>query len=153
MRIYLVRHGKNLAKDVDPEKGLSAEGRAEVEQMADLLQAQGVQVTRIGHSGITRARQTAELFAAALKPAAGVAEVAGLAPLDDVSRFATNAGLEDGDMLVGHLPFMGKLAGHLLADDPELPLVTFAAAGVVCLELQPATERWALLWALAPELR
>lgn len=153
MRIYLVRHGRNLAKEVDPEKGLSAEGRAEVEGMAALLQARGVGVTRIGHSGIKRARETAELLAAVLKPAGGVGVVPGLGPLDEVRPLAAGAVLSDGVLLVGHLPFMARLAGYLLAGDPELSPVTFAAAGVVCLEQQSGTERWTLLWALAPELR
>ena len=34
MAVYLVQHGISLPKDVDPEKGLSKEGIAEVERIA-----------------------------------------------------------------------------------------------------------------------
>lgn len=51
MAIYLVQHGKSLPKEVDPEKGLSAEGLAEVRRMAEVAKGYRVVVSQILHSG------------------------------------------------------------------------------------------------------
>ena len=36
MALYSVQHGKCLAKDVDPEKGLSEEGLSEVQRICEV---------------------------------------------------------------------------------------------------------------------
>ena len=59
MAIYLVQHGKNLPKDVDPEKGLSEEGKKEVERVASAAKRYGLNVASIRHSGKKRALETA----------------------------------------------------------------------------------------------
>ncbi len=59
MSIYLVQHGLSLPKDIDPEKGLSEKGAADVNRIAEVAQGYGVQVSRIVHSGKKRARETA----------------------------------------------------------------------------------------------
>jgi len=63
MPLFLVQHGKNLPKEQDPEKGLSEEGKNEVERIAALAVRYGVSVSAIKHSGKKRARETAEIFA------------------------------------------------------------------------------------------
>ena len=63
MRLYLVQHGEALPKQVDPERPLSERGRSDVARVADFLKGAGIRVTRVAHSGKTRARQTAELLA------------------------------------------------------------------------------------------
>ena len=66
MALLLVQHGKNLSKEEDPEKGLSTEGRKDVKQTAGWLKSFEVSVNEIWHSGLKRARETAEIFAAYL---------------------------------------------------------------------------------------
>jgi broad specificity phosphatase PhoE len=83
MALLLVQHGKSLSKEVDPEQGLSEEGRAETGKMASSARKHGVWIARIEQSGKTRAAQTAEIFASALQPADGVRKVDGLSPLDN----------------------------------------------------------------------
>ena len=63
MALYLVQHGKSLAKDVDPEQGISDEGRAEVARIAAVAANYFVRVAGIAHSGKKRAWQTADIFA------------------------------------------------------------------------------------------
>jgi phosphohistidine phosphatase len=53
-------------------------------------------------------------------------------------------------MLVGHLPFMERLAGQLLTGDAEQPVIDFTNAGIVCLEKQD--ERWQAIWILTPDI-
>lgn len=91
MSLFLVQHGENLPKDVDPEKGLSDEGKDEVKRIASLAGEHAIPVSVIKHSGKKRARQTAEILAEALKLGGGVQDMEGLAPLDDVTKLNVRA--------------------------------------------------------------
>ena len=88
MALFLVQHGKSLPKDVDPDQGLSDEGIAETERIANVAKDYGVNVKIFKHSVKTRARHTAEIFASALNPQGNIQEVSGIKPLDDVAAVA-----------------------------------------------------------------
>jgi len=53
-------------------------------------------------------------------------------------------------MLVGHLPFMDRLAGLLVTGDPDRSVVLFRMGGIVCLE--GAGDNRAVKWVVRPEL-
>ncbi len=146
--IYLVQHGLAVASEEDPRRPLSAAGSAEVERVARWAGAAGLAVAEIRHSGKLRARQTAERLAVALAPPGGVIEAPGLAPNDPVAPAV--AALSDGLMLVGHLPFLARLAGLLVAGDETREVVRFRNAGVVCLAGEG--RGWSVAWAVVPEL-
>jgi len=152
MSLYLVQHGKSLPKEKDPQKGLSQEGIAETERIAQVTKGYAVPVSRITHSGKTRARQTAEIFDAALKPPGGINEVSGLNPLDDVTVFADTIDSTKDVMLVGHLPFMERLTAHLITGSFEKPVFKFQNSGIVCLDTDLATETWVIKWTLMPHI-
>lgn len=152
LRLYLVQHAEAKREEEDPARPLSERGRAEVRRVADFLRARGLRVSRIHHSGKLRARQTAEALAEGVSSAEGVGEAAGLAPLDDVKVWAERLRGETEDlMLVGHLPHLEKLAGLLLAGDPERKVVGFRQGGVACLEWDEAGG-WLAVWVLIPEI-
>jgi len=152
MALYLVQHGKSLPKDVDPDQGLSDEGVAETERIAGVARGYQVKVARIKHSGKTRARRTAEIFAAALNPAQGAEEVAGLNPLDDVAAFAASIDAAADTMLVGHLPFMERMAAYLLTGSAAKPIFKFQNSGIVCLDKYPDSSSWVIVWTLMPKI-
>jgi phosphohistidine phosphatase len=152
MALYLVQHGKSLPKDVDPEQGLSDEGIAETKRIADVAGSYKVDVSLIRQSGKKRARQTAEILAEALKPAAGVAEVSGLKPLDDVAAAAAEIDAAANTMLVGHLPFMERMASFLVTGKAEKPIFKFQNSGIVCLEKDPQSGSWLIVWTLMPSI-
>jgi phosphohistidine phosphatase len=152
MALYLVQHGKNLPKDVDPDKGLSDDGAADVRRIADAAKGYTVKVDAIAHSGKKRALQTAEIFAEALSPARGVSEREGLGALDDVAAAAKNLKSEENLMLVGHLPFMEKMTGCLTAGDAEKRVFKFQNGGIVCLDADPDGDGWVVKWALMPQI-
>ena len=58
MTIYLVQHGECLAKEIDPNRGLSSEGKATTIQVANIALEAGIKITTIFHSGKLRAKQT-----------------------------------------------------------------------------------------------
>lgn len=152
MALFLVQHGKSLPKDKDPKKGLSQEGIAETEHIAEVAKGYAVGVSKITHSEKTRARQTAEIFEAALKPSGGIHESSGLSPLDDVTVFADTINSTKDVMLAGHLPFMERLAAYLITGSTEKPVFKFQNSGIVCLDIDPATGSWVIKWALMPHI-
>jgi phosphohistidine phosphatase len=150
VRLYLVQHGLAVDPAEDPARPLSDDGRREVESVAGIAAHFGLPVKRVVHSGKLRARQTAELLAAQLNPVEGVVARDGLAPKDDVAAFV-DVGLEDGLMVVGHLPFLERLAGQLLVDDPDRTLFRMQNGGILALERQ-ADATWLIRWAVMPNL-
>ncbi len=152
MAIFLVQHGKSLAKDQDPEQGLSPRGMDDVKRIASVAQGYGVQVGSIVHSGKKRARQTADIFASALKPARGVKQTDGLKPLDDVTVFAGRLKPQSQLMMVGHLPFMERLTSFLITGDMDKPVFKFQNGGIVCLDEGPEGKGWVIKWTLMPEI-
>lgn len=153
MPLYLVQHGKCLPREVDPEQPLSPEGRGDVRRIAEVAGGYGVAVSRILHSGKTRARETAEILAEVLRPENGLSAASGLNPLDDPADWAAAADPEARVMLVGHLPFMEKLAALLVAGSAGRPIFRFQNGGIVCLDIYPGTARdWVITWALMPKV-
>ncbi len=151
MQIYLVQHGIAHPKDVDPDRSLTELGRQETECVAALAARLDLGVHQIHHSGKTRAAQTAAILGDALSPAGGVVAVPGLTPRDDVRPVAEALAREAGPlMLVGHLPFLARLAGLLLTGDPDQTVVAFRNSAIVCLTRQG--DRWQVAWILTPEL-
>ncbi|MDX1594144.1 MAG: phosphohistidine phosphatase SixA [Gammaproteobacteria bacterium] len=151
MRLYLVQHGRCVDKAEDPERPLSDAGRREVETVADIAAHFGLQVDRIDHSGKLRAQQTAECLGRVLAPADGIAAREGLAPNDDVGAFASE-GLDRGRlMVVGHLPFLERLAGLLLTGDPGRRIYRMQNAGILALE-RDEQDTWSIRWAVTPTL-
>ncbi|MBW1961759.1 MAG: phosphohistidine phosphatase SixA [Deltaproteobacteria bacterium] len=152
MALYLVQHGKSLPKEVDPDQGLSKEGISEVKRIADLAKQHSVKVSRIQHSGKTRARHTAEIFAEALGSGKSISERSGINPLDDVTTIAASLNAAENLMLVGHLPFMERLTSYLLTGSIEPLIFKFQNAGILCLDQDPNTFRWFIKWALMPNM-
>ncbi len=150
MRLYLVQHGEALTKERDPDRPLSGPGRADVERLADFLAKRGVRAQRVLHSGKTRARQTAELLARAL--GGDCERRSGLAPNDPTGDVAQEASAWTGDVvLVGHLPFMGRLAARLVAGREDACVAAFRPGGMLCLE-RGEEGGWEIAWMLRPEL-
>jgi len=151
--IYLSQHGKSASKEVDPQRGLTVEGRAEVTRVAEALQRAGITVDAIWHSGKARAAQTAEIFAATLAAAGGVRSREGIDPLDDVATFAGALARDDDAMYVGHLPFMERAVAYLITTDADRPVVRFQNGGVVCLDWDTEEQRWVIRWTAFPNLQ
>jgi len=151
MKVYLVQHAEALPEEQNPERPLTDLGREHAAWTGNLAARLGVEVEHIRHSGKTRAEETAEIMGEALSPGGGVVAVSGLAPLDDVEPVAEDLnGASQPIMLVGHLPFMERLAGYLLTGDAHRPVIDFTNAGIVCLVKQD--DRWQASWIITPDI-
>ncbi len=148
MAMYFVQHGVALAKEVDLDRPLSAEGRREVECISVHLRKMGVTVRIISHSGKTRAKETAKIFADQIGDGS-VCERSGMDPTSNVKAFAALLEADD-TMYVGHLPHMGKLVSYLTTGDEEAGVVRFANGGVVCVEKDGAGFH--IEWYLKPSI-
>lgn len=152
MRMYLTQHGLAVPKDIDPDRPLSEQGRQDIRCLAELLDQAGIRVAQVLHSGKTRAEQTAALLAAPLLPAGRPQARTGLAPNDAVEPLYREIAAWAGDtLIVGHLPFLGRLASLMLAGDPDRPTLAFQPGSLACLE-RDTTGHWVLLWMVRPEL-
>jgi len=153
MAVYLVQHGKSYSKDIDPERRLTEEGKADVRRIAETAKHYQINVGSIKHSGKKRAEETAEIFADYLNPQQGIEKISGLKPNDDVAAFAALLSNNDNYMYVGHLPFMEKLVSYLTAGDEEKRVFKFQNGGIVCLDKDESSEGWFIKWTLMPEIK
>ena len=149
MKLYLVQHGQSLPKEVDPKQPLSEEGRVNTERIGEFLKMKDIRVDSIWRSAKLRAIETAEIIAHYLENKS-IIERDDLNPLDPVDKFPEEiTKLDKSLVIVGHLPFLQKLASLLLTGSPDFELVSFMYSGVVCLECK---ERWKIAWFLTPPL-
>jgi phosphohistidine phosphatase len=152
MPLYLVRHGEAYSEAADPDRSLTEAGKATVDGMAQLAAAFNIPVSQILHSGKTRARQTADIFSKHLKPFAGVKEIKGIKPHDDVTIIAPKLDPDLNTMIVGHLPFLERLVSYLVTGSPDTSIIKFQAGGIVCLDQIEKNGSWHVKWALMPKM-
>jgi phosphohistidine phosphatase len=142
--LWLMQHGMAEKGTVDDERPLTAEGRVDVEHIADGLTRISVMPEQILHSGKLRALQTAEIVGEALGVQPEYSD--GLAPESDVAPWLQRVGRQD-LMLVSHLPFLTRLISALTCETEENDLVRFTPGTVVRLEEE---DRWRVAWMLTP---
>lgn len=129
VRLYLVRHGEAGPGSPDSRRTLTSAGRAAVARLATACVAAGFRVDQIRHSGLVRARETAEILAARLVPASGIEPMAGTEPDGDVEGAAIElAALDVPVLLVTHMPFVAELAGRLVSGRRSALAPAFATA-------------------------
>jgi len=146
MKLYLVQHAQAESKEVDPERPLTEQGRRDIRKVAAFIKPLSLSVEYLWHSGKKRAAQTAEVLAGIVAVGKDTSAREGLAPNDDVTAIKKEIEAARKDtMLVGHLPFMDKLASLLLTGDESAGTVAFKQAGILCLEYSDE-NRWQLNW-------
>jgi phosphohistidine phosphatase len=148
-RLFLVRHAKaELAVGrVDYERKLTGRGRDDARRVAEALAARHFLPDVLIHSGAARAKQTAEIFAAAWRAKVELQEEAwlydaSLTTLLDRTRALGHAHKSVG--LVGHNPGLGELATALTGSGADQEVSRLAAkypTGAVAV-LDFAIKRW-----------
>jgi phosphohistidine phosphatase len=134
VRLYLAQHGRAKTEDEDPDRSLTDDGIDDVSRVArQAIDSLGVHADRIVHSGKTRARQTAEIWARLLDVDFEQADA--LAPNDDPSTWAERIQADTHDVLiVGHLPHLERLAALLVTGDANRSVIAFRPGGLARLE-------------------
>ena len=153
MRLYLARHGEANHPEMDPERGLTEQGRREVEKVASLMGKMKITVDTVWESGKKRATQTAEILASSIDAAYGIERRSGLSPMDPVSPVADHlASLDSNLLIVGHLPFLERLTSYLVTGSQDKNVLKFQNGGIVCLDIDPETDSWMIKWTLMPNI-
>lgn len=143
MRLFLVHHGEAVGPEVDAQRPLSLNGRANVERLAAEAAARGARPAIVWHSGKLRAKQTAEAYWRACNALAEFSATRDLQPDDSPQWMRDRLRGESRDILLaGHYPHLPRLLA-MLTNAP-----TFPQHGVVALETEDEGETWKELWRL-----
>lgn len=152
MKLYLVRHGESIALGSDDKRPLSEKGEADIQSLANFISPLKLQVAHIFQSPKRRAQQTAEILSSKIVIANGIETKAELDPMASLNNILEELFVLNEDvLLVGHMPFLGKLVAKLITGNENKDIVSFKAGSMVCLE-QIESEQWVILWMLNPEL-
>lgn len=152
MKLYIVRHGEAVGKDVDPKRPLSENGKKETQKIAQQLKKAGITVELIYHSPKLRAKQTAEIIQSAISPQAQMIEKESLDPdasTDEV--YGEIVQLNNDLMIVGHLPYLPKLIARLILGNEETVPINLSAGAVAVLKRE-SHEVWKLASLLTPAM-
>ena len=150
--LYLVQHGEAAPEDVDPKKPLTAKGKRDSLKMARFLKSAGLEVDCMWHSPKARSKETASIFAKELSPRQGLLQKENIAPKDPIVETADAIReLDENIMIVGHLPFLQRLASLLLLATESYEILQFKKGGVVCLE-RAEKGVWQLIFEVGPDL-
>jgi phosphohistidine phosphatase len=130
-RFYLVRHGQaeGSAPGGDAARRLTPEGRRAFAARAEALAGE-LRIDRIVSSPLTRARQTAELLAAATGAPVRLDERLASGASDGGQLLALGRKLGGGVALVGHNPELAEAIALAGGGAVEVPPGTVAAIGL-----------------------
>lgn len=144
LRFYLVRHGAAEGKHPggDAARRLTAAGREAFARHARAL-ASALPLARIATSPYVRARETAELLAAATGAAVADEDAlaSGSSPGPQLLALARRLGA--GTALVGHNPEIAEALSLAAGRQQEVP-----PGSIACVEER--AEGWSLLWLRSP---
>jgi phosphohistidine phosphatase len=145
--IYLIQHAEAVSEKEDPARPLSDEGKVTMEKVGALAARLRIKPDLIFHSGIL-ARNLGLLDR--------VHEKEGLGPLDPVGPVVewlkeAARGLS-GVAIVGHLPFLDKLASLLVIKQENLSVVSFQNGAIWKLVPKADGATYAVHWVVTKQL-
>jgi phosphohistidine phosphatase len=165
MNLYLMRHGIAVAADdlgviQDNERPLTGKGIKRMRRAARGLRRLEIEFDGILTSPLLRARQTADIVAAALGMESRLEEITELAPESSVRHLVfglTRYQDRDHLLLVGHQPLLGQTLASLIDPSPGAKLEFDLGKGSLCrVEIAglPANSPGVLHWLMtAKQLR
>jgi len=156
MKLYFLRHGIAVEaedwKGSDAERPLTDKGRKQLEREGKALVELDLEIEAILTSPLSRAKETAEIIAAALNMRDKVEENDRLA--DSFSAMALGEILKSYSkvknlMLVGHEPSMSQVIGEIIGGGK----IDLKKGGLACVEVpEPPLRKGELKWLLPPKV-
>ena len=156
--LYLVRHAIAAERGEewpdDTKRPLTERGIQRFREGVSGLDALEVRIDEIFTSPLVRAKQTADLLAAALQPRPSVKLLPELAPghppaaaMAQLAKVAKRRRIA----LVGHEPDLGELAAHLIGGKRALP---FRKGGICRIDVEGLASKRAgsLIWFVPPRV-
>lgn len=152
MKLYLVQHGEATSEEINKEKPLTEKGISDVKKIAAFLRDSGISLNTVFHSTKLRAKQSAKILVDILNPGCKVVEKDSLSPNDPVENiYGEILKRTDALMMVGHLPFLSKLASRLILYSEEKSMIRFKQGGIAQLE-RDEKGSWEIGWFITPDL-
>jgi phosphohistidine phosphatase len=159
MQLLLIRHGIAAPQDDahfpdDAARPLTPRGIRRVRRIAVALNRLRIRLDEVWTSPLLRAEQTAELLAAAQKPALRPRRVDALSPYGDFETLVQalrSGGHPSSLALVGHEPYLGRFTSYLLSGTSAIA-ITYKKGGVGCVEIDQFDHplRGRLEWLMTP---
>jgi len=158
MRLFLLRHAEAAPGVPDAGRLLTDRGHEQVARMGRKVDWSCLKgVKSIEHSGLVRARQTAEQLAKEAGLRQPLAIRPSIRPTDDPRLLALElATTRDDRFIVGHNPHLSRLAGLLLGRGQQEVSLVLKKAAFLGLERTRVGDKeaplghWTLLWLLSP---
>jgi len=156
MVLYLMRHAHAVSEQEDLSRPLSGRGRRQAHAMGKHFQTRDlIEASKIWHSPLERARETADLFNGYAELGAFCRGVDGLLPFDDVRGLARRlSGFNYPLMVVGHEPHLGRLVSLLVSGTVDQDVIDFKKGGICSLrriETRSLARLWSINWYLTPK--
>lgn len=115
MIIYLIQHGDAIQEEKDTLRNLSEKGISQIKRTAEFLRKLSLYPDIILHSDKKRSMESAEIISAAMGSIKHEMRTC-LNPGDDISIIKAELDSSDKSiMIVGHMPFLGRLCYSLLS--------------------------------------
>ena len=150
MKLFLIQHAQAKSKEEDPQRSLADEGKANIKKVAECVARTAPEITEVWHSEKLRTKQTAQILAKELDISDRLKEYPGLMPNDNVDSVNERLmEVKENVAIVGHLPFLDKLASLLLCHSQETRIINFAMGGIVCLN-RDQENVWSIEWMITP---
>jgi phosphohistidine phosphatase len=144
MKIYLVRHGESIFSGNDNKRPLSHQGRNDILNLANFIKPLNIVVKEILQSKKLRAKETAEILAPCIQHGA-IQTNENLDPDSDPQIWFQQLNHQNEDlMLVGHMPFMGKLVALMISGFSDKNIVAMKTGTMICLE--KIENEWIISW-------
>lgn len=151
MKLYLMRHGDAEPFGPDKNRVLSAQGKHDITCLSHFLAPLKINVAHFFHSDKIRAIETASIMSAAIQSASPFVIRQELDSMASIQLLVDEIPALEGDtFLVGHMPYMGKLASFLTTGQEHLAHYAILPGTLLCFEGEPYQERWQLTWMLNP---
>ncbi len=156
MEIFLIQHAEAKTEEEDPTRPLSDIGVSNIKRVSFYAKKMGVKCDYIYHSGKLRAQQTAEILGKNLSIKDRVKAKSGLNPGDNIKPIKKWLEVLDRKgtaslAIVGHLPFLDKLASLLVAGVEESHVIVFQNSGIVKLVPKRSGIGYSIQWIITPE--
>ena len=155
MEIYLMQHGPYLAKEQDPDEGLSPEGDTRIHASGKALKKMGITFDVILASPKKRSGQTAAIVAEEVGfPPEKIMEtekVKAMTPPEETIKVLREYGANRKVLIAGHLPSLAEVASSLLTEGSHAT-IAFERGGCCRIDVQDLpTHSGHLKWYLTPE--
>ncbi|MEW5804267.1 MAG: phosphohistidine phosphatase SixA [bacterium] len=153
MKLYLIRHAQPKSYEEDPRMPLSDLGQKIMRKISEhAADRMNLVISQIWHSDKLRAKETAAILAESLGITDKMKEQKGLGPNDDVFPMQNRLTEVEGNLaIVGHLPFLSKLASLLLCGRTDAGMIRFETGSIVCLS-RDDYDNWTLDWMITPDI-